>query len=350
MKPPEAYRILQLSEAASVEEIEEAYIRRRPDFHPELFEDDAKWVNRLTEARDVATTHAEERSQEPIPLALQPQLVGSPTPVPARPQPVSRPTYSAVPPAPRPVVGPRPDQSQSRNLKIGLGAVAALILFVLVLAESGGSSGVTPESPQEKATTRVTERHAAEARIARLSFKCIEQPVCHADFPGNPLPLFIDGLDQPLVSYLQHHGYQEQWSDNAGFLHAGWNTGSESSYVALETERSQSGGSDAVAVGTGYIFEPLAEPAYGPGPEPNGVPKSGRWVVTWQLKDPSGRALTTLHYAVQMVASCGIAAESYCARVSRQRDERAERGTTAGAEGGYTRAVYKPPPLFPYRE
>jgi hypothetical protein len=285
----------------------------------------------------------------PLRLAVpEPPVVLAPSPGSS----VTSPLPAWPTPPPRPASRTRTaDQSRSRNLKIVLSALVALIVFVLVLAESGGSSGVTPESPQEKAETQAAEHNAAHARIARLSFKCIEEPVCQTDFPGNPLPLFIDGLDQPLVSYVKHHGYQEQWSDNAGFLHAGWNTGGESSYVAQESEgEGDQNSSDAIPLGTGYIFEPLAEPAYGPGPEPNGVPKSGRWVITWQLKGPGGHALRTLRYSVRIVDDCGISAESYCARVSQQRSEGSDRGTTAGAQGGYSRAVYTPPPLFPYSE
>jgi hypothetical protein len=151
-----------------------------------------------------------------------------------------------------------------------------------------------------------------------------------------------------LVSYLKHHGYQEQWSDNAGFLHAGWNSGGESSYVAFVEEPQT--GDDPIKVGTGYIYEPLYEPAYGPGPVPNGVPNAGQWSITWQLKGPRGHVLKTLHYSVRIAGNCGTSADSYCERVSRQRSEGTDRGTTAAAEGGYSTAVYSPPLLFPYSQ
>jgi molybdopterin/thiamine biosynthesis adenylyltransferase len=287
------------------------------------------------------------------PFAPAPPAGGSVTsPLPRWPTPPSWPAPSRALPRPSAPRAPTADQSRSRNLKIVLGALACLIFSVLVLAESGGGSHPTKaEERQEQADTQALERTAADTRIASLTFKCIEQPVCQTDFPNNPLPLFIGGLDQPLVSYLKHHGYQEQWSDNAGFLHAGWNTGGESSYVAFETEgEGNQNSSDAIPLGTGYIFEPLAEPADGPGPVPSDVPKIGRWVITWQLKGPRGRTLKTLHYSVRVVGDCGISAESYCGKVSRQRSEGSDRGTTAGAEGGYSTAVYSPPSLFPYSE
>jgi hypothetical protein len=89
----EALDILKLDESASVAEIEAVYEERLPDFHPDLNDGDKKWVNDLTEARDIARRHAERRSGlilGPGPLTPRPQPTGSPAPEP--PQPASRPT------------------------------------------------------------------------------------------------------------------------------------------------------------------------------------------------------------------------------------------------------------------
>jgi hypothetical protein len=224
------------------------------------------------------------------------------------------------------------------------------LLFVLIVGESGGSHVSPAEERQEKADTLVLERTAANARIAHLTFRCIEQPACSTDFVGNPLPLFIDGLDVQLASYLEHNGYQQQWSDNDDTLHAeGWDAG-ESSYVAVGTGGVGSNGKAAVQAGTGYILTSPAASTEKPGPTPSDLPTAGRWVITWQLRGPKGRPLRTLHYSVRIRAACGISADSYCERVSRKQMVGVERGTAAGAQGGYSTAVYQPPPLFPYSE
>lgn len=224
-----------------------------------------------------------------------------------------------------------------------VGALAVLVGVIVVI--SGKRS--PKASTAKRAQVLAQEKRAAETRIAQLSFKCIERFVCQADFPNYPLPLFIDGLDEPLHSYLEHHGYEDSWTDNSGFLHAhtfirGENQGDES-YVSFQRALPKAGGS-------GYIYVPFpTPPPYGPGPVPDKIPRGGTWTITWRLKDPSGHVVRTLHYSVKVV-SCGIAASSYCNKVGALRVREGELGTSVEENEPYSPTFYKPPPLFSYKE
>jgi hypothetical protein len=276
-----------------------------------------------------------------MPIPPEGDSVISPLPTWPMPPPITQ-ASARTPPV---TVRTRTD-SPTRSLLIVLSLLGCLIVLVIALAESGGHTPSAPaESRREKAEAQAAAGAAANGRIASLSFKCIEQRVCHTDFPNYPLPVFISGLDAPLRRWLADHGYSDEWSDSTGKLHEstvgpGQAEGGSGEYVA-------SAGLPEAEEPSGLIYAPQGDPAYGAGPETTALPPGRKWTIVWRLKDPTGHVVKTLRYTVKMV-TCTDAADSYCEQVRQERDRNAQNGTSIDEAHSYSSAAYTPPPLFPH--
>jgi hypothetical protein len=157
------------------------------------------------------------------------------------------------------------------------------------------------------------------------------------------LPLFINGMDEPLRQYLEAHGYTDEWTDNTGSLNGqtiGPHRSSENNpnhYVAAyDTNGSE--------VGTGLIYREELPSNFGDGPRLETLPSGGQWEITWTLKDSAGQVVKTLSYSVEAV-ECTGSGEAYCATFQSYRENPENDGMD---NGHYDSTYYHPPPLFPY--
>jgi len=254
------------------------------------------------------------------------------------------------------------DKPDRRTPKViaAVGVVALLLGVLVVLNHGDGDSRsartytgpkLPIETPQEKAAAgAVAEHGTAEARIASLSFKCIERYVCHVYPLGRPLPLFIDGMDERLVAYLEEHGYTDSWHDNAGAVHGqaiGPDRNTADGQAELDHYVASYRYGTELPIGTGLIYEPPEDiVGQASGPYLQSRPPGKLWKITWQLKDQSGEMARELAFSIP-VKNCEYEGTTgYCSKVSHYELDEANNGQTNSNE--YSAAFYQKPPLFQY--
>lgn len=264
-------------------------------------------------------------------------------------------------------------EAKARNrLLAGVAAAAAIVLIMIIVASSGGShagptnpaittttASAPTKTPQEVAAeTARKEQKAIEARVAHLSFKCIERYVCKVDPAGHPLPLFVSGMDENLREYLEQDGYRDTWTDSAGGIE-GQTIGPASqagsyepdlAYVSKVQEAGVPAGEDGNgSIESGMLFREQGEHenpvgSMGEGISPWDFTGSGVWTVTWTLRNASGDVVRRLRYSVRIV-ECGEATGTYCEKVGHYELNHNEPGNTNGRD--YTTKFYKPPTPWP---
>ena len=268
-----------------------------------------------------------------------------------------------------PVATPRPSTSEA-NRRLGwiIAVASATIVGIIVLASSGRGSHATTskttrhlpvKTPLEvQAEIDVRARHTVEAKIADLSFRCIERYVCHADPENHRLPLFIEGMDENLRIYLEKAGYRDTWTDNAGGID-GQTIGPFASngntqtfeyahtfeYVstAQEAETPESKNGTGI-VGSGMLYNELEEGQHfedGSGTKPRDISGGERWTIIWTLRDAKDHVVKQLRYSVNIVV-CSYSG-GYCERVGKYEHNVLEEGKTVAEGGRYSKTFYTPP-------
>jgi hypothetical protein len=305
---------------------------------------------------------------------------------PPKQEPASRPTpgspyrhaVSRKPPAAQPKpTSPhsRAAQEDRRRRIVTTVVVVGCLIGIIALASSGTATKTSQppsKTPQQVAADKAANaQSAAESRIAELSFMCIDGRVCQTDPVGHALGLFIYGVDENLQRYLQEHGYTDEWSDNAGYVHGHALSASEQEtegHVAFVRYRN-----GAIPIGpeaedvlakapaphSGLMYSPESEAAAtetNPGLIPTAVPSEQPWMITWRLKDATGRIVKELPYSLEVIScpeSTPEAAESEATPCASAINEEQKRAKEVEEETGFHEATNKyyqpaPPTAFNY--
>lgn len=292
----------------------------------------------------------------------QPRSSPSPSPTSSRP---SRMPPRPAPSTSQPPVRPQPVPSASHS-EWPLGwfaafgaAVAVVVLMALLSGSNSAPSGVSPSHPAESRQARpaarvdtLARRKAAafNQRIDYLSFRCLEHGVCQTARQEQTLPLFIDGMDANLVSYLEAHGYTDSWKDtwdSTSGQAIGPGQSVDTNYsdfvYVTDTPDIKRGSLERAAIGTGLTASD--EPGFTAGLKPWGD-EAGPWRITWRLRDSSGVVVKELRYSVNVIVCYWEHYTPAC--VANDKHNQANRHFDLESEGRYFRNVYQPPPVFPY--
>lgn len=328
--------------------------------------------------QDQAKRYA-ERATGKVPPASPPP----PGAVPPRQTPAPPRRSSAKPPPPgsapsAPPSAPPPSVSVSRGAGVSpwvwFGLVAFVLYVVIALATSGGSSPqssassgteavTTPTAPavspgEERTRQEAAMRRDAESRIAGLSLRCLQKYFCRLDPEGHRLPVFIDGMDENLRTYLEKVGYRDHWSDSAGGIDGqtigpyATANGDVHTYEYVAHEQEAGGGEqEAQDVGTGMLYNELNSEgthsiAFEGGTNPSDGHGGQHWTLIWTLLDPEGHVARRLAYSIE-IASCSAKPE-YCELVKNYGARLEEEHSTLAPQENYSysAAVYRPPTPF----
>jgi hypothetical protein len=289
--------------------------------------------------------------------AVPPPLRQPPTP--PSPPPHWRPPPGYNTPDRPPVVETTHDSSWRGVAVVG---IIMVLIVIVALARSGGGDNsassyttLPAKTPQQIAAEAATKRQiAAERKIARLSFQCIDRYVCENDPAGHALPVFVNGMDENLRTYLEKQGYKDEWTDSVGGIHGqtiGPNSRPEGvfAYRYVSTSHEQGGPANENEpnnVETGMLYQEQGEHgnSEATGILPWDVTGNAVWIVTWKLIDPSGKIVKALRYLVHLV-TCEGTGEAYCEQVRNYEDE-ARPGETVAQGDTYSTKRYVPPLAF----
>lgn len=386
------YQTLEVDESASDEEIQKQYRRLAQELHPDTGskrnEDRFKEVSNAYEelctrrqeydhqlAKERAQAAARARADE-IRKAREKRKRtgqdakkygeriksqrGASASRPPKPSPPTRP--QGLPRMPSPPSKPPAPPSQ-RWPGLAVVGIVIVVIGIIAVASSGSgrhsaSSTTAPSTVAQTPTKTPAEVQAedeartqriATAKIAALSFQCIDRYICHADPENHRLPLFIDGMDENLRGYLEKRGYRDNWTDNAGGLDGQTigpfaSSGSAHTYEYVASAQ-QEGGDGGVE--TGMMFYELQEGTNledGSGTKPWDITGGQRWTITWTLRNAEGDVVKQLNYTVPIVA-CGANA-AYCEKVTHYESDVAAQGESVAGGGSYSASMYTPPSPF----
>lgn len=381
------YEILGVSESASIAKIKEHYRQHARELHPDSdkkpdpaqFAEVTDAYNRINtdekrenyakrKARNAEQAAAARAAQEHVEKvnanrearlrarreAEEAENAISNIDTPSRPAGISVQTTrfeSVSPPVP-----PRNAANKS-TARLWITGGIALLTGIIILATSGGHSvpsstssahtGAHPEKSRAEyeAEDEAKTQKMAEARIAKLSFKCLDGAACHADPEGHSLPIFINGMDENLREYLEQHGYRDSWSDSAGGIN-GQTIGpghfvGQSPTIAYVAKAPKEGMPEdevdtGAEFGSGLLYEERGEHenTTGTGVIPWDVHGGERWTIVWTLGKPSGQIVKQLEYSVS-ITDCSKAI-TYC-----------EEADAYDPEEPANKSDYTPPPAFP---
>jgi len=256
-----------------------------------------------------------------------------------------------------PAAEPLPQGQPPRGLALILVGIA-LLIGVLVLVDNGSQNGpattssVSASAPPEsspaesEAAQEARYKKLAEARIAALSFKCLDGDACHADPEGHSLPIFINGMDENLQEYLEQHGYKDEWADSGGGIDGqtigpGRYVGQDPTFAYVAKAPKEGMPVDEIdtgaSFGTGLLYEERGEHENTTemGLIPWDVSGGEEWTIIWTLRNASGQVARQLEYSVNIVR-CDEAAIAYC-----------EEADTYDPNEPANKSNYTPPPAFP---
>lgn len=162
------------------------------------------------------------------------------------------------------------------------------------LTAATGSQVIQPLTPAQQNWQQAAA--ALPSRLAALQFECLDPHLCRI-YPWetiNPLPIFIDGMDEELDSYLLKLKYSASWSDNFGQKFDGLEMLS-----GVYTLQDQHG----LDMDSGL---PPYNSAFGLGmalPDIfNWKPTVYTWIIQWTLRDSTGQVARQLTYRLPLAA------------------------------------------------
>jgi ThiF family protein len=275
----------------------------------------------------------------------RPQVATATAAPPTRPRRPPRP--SSAPPQTRTVTAPPSPRDTAWYMAALILAVCLGFGLWALASQPGGQHGATAAAASPPAASAPPSRPSlaaqADARIAGLSFQCLEMAFCDAVPSGSHVPLFIDGMDANLADYLYAHGYSDVWAGNGRYFADG-----SGMFVAQEQFLTRGAVPDAELNyddgngngGFAYISSNrdsgLMPNVSGYGVLANASP--GEWMkIAWLLLDPSGEPVQKLTFAIKVYACDNACQATLTSPVVGQFD------------AVYPANRYAPPPLFPHR-